>query len=280
MSTLLKFMSMIAPGYAARKIHKFISNPRVRKLRKFEERVLAESKRARVPFRNFEIQSYSWGEAGKPIALFVHGWEGQAGNFANLVSLLNEKGYHVVAYDGPSHGKSTQQETNMFEYADFITDKIAAHKPDIIVSHSFGTITTLLGLVRNPKFSLKQWFIVTTPFSFHDYVNELMDELGVTNRTFIKLTHLLEKDTEYSLEELNVATSAKELTGLGQCTIVHSPQDKVLPVENSRKVHQHLTGSKLVEPKNLGHYKILWSNVLKDILDEEIENIGHVETFE
>lgn len=268
MSVLFKTMSKIAPGYAARKIHNYISNPRVRKLRAFETNVLERAECEQITFRQFEIQKYTWGDTKNPIALLVHGWEGHAGNFGNLVSLLCDKGYQVVAYDGPAHGKSSKHSTNMFEYADFMTQKIAQHKPSLIISHSFGTITTLLGLVRNPKFHLQQWFIVTTPFSFHEYVLRLKKQLGLSARTFDKLKFLLERGSKSSIEDLNVAISAKELNGNCQITIIHSPQDKVIPVEDARKVHNCLPTSELIEPANLGHYKILWSDQLKNILDK------------
>ena len=271
MRFLFKILDLIAPSIAAKIAYHFMSNPRVRKLRDFEEEILQQAKQDRIPFKDFQIQTYTWGIEGNPIALLVHGWEGQAGNFANLVATLTEKSYQVIAYDAPSHGKSTQHSTSMFEYTDFITGKIKQHQPKVIISHSFGSITTLLGLAKNSQFFLNQWIMVTTPFNFKDRINQMKEQLGITNRTSKKLIDLLEQDTEYSIEELNVAATAPKLTNLGACTIVHSPQDKVIPIADARKVHKYLAQSEMIELKNLGHYKILWSNELKEIIDKKIE---------
>jgi len=275
MKIIFKIIDKIAPALSARMAYRYMSNPRVRKLRDIEEVILQEAKKDSVQFRDFKIQRYSWGIEGRPVALLVHGWEGQAGNFAALISILTGKGYLVIAYDGPSHGRSSKRSTNMFEYADFISQKIKEHKPAIIMSHSFGTITTLLALTRNIQFKLDQWIIVTTPFSFKDRIEQIMGKLGVTDRTLRKLTNLLEKDTEYTVEELNVATSAIKLTNLGHCTIIHSEHDKVIPIDDARKVHQHIVQSELIELKNLGHYRILWSDELKEIIEKKIEKTAH-----
>ena len=93
MKLIFKIIDKIAPIIAARMAYRFMSNPKVRKLRDIEEVILQEAKQDRVQFRDFKIQRYSWGIEGRPVVLLVHGWEGQAGNFAALISLLTEKGY-------------------------------------------------------------------------------------------------------------------------------------------------------------------------------------------
>lgn len=271
MKQIFKILDFFAPGIAAKIAYRFMSNPRVRKLRDFEEDILEKSTQGRIPFKKFQVQSYTWGKEGNPIALLVHGWEGQSGNFGNLIDLLIKKGYQIVAYDAPSHGKSSKGATSMFEYTDFITEKIKVHKPAVIISHSFGSITTLLGLRRNAEFFLNQWIIVTTPFNFQDRIDQMKEQLGFTNRTVEKLVPLLEQDSEYTIEELNVGKTAPKLNNLGSSVIIHSEQDKVIPIDDARKVHRHLANSEMIELKNLGHYRILWSDELKEIIDEKIE---------
>lgn len=271
MKLIFKTLDWIAPSFSAKKVYQFMSNPRVRKLRDFEEKILAQAKQKQEVFKNFQIQNYVWGEADKPKVMLIHGWEGQVGNFGNLISLLLEKGFQVIGYDGPSHGKSSQYNTNMFEYAEFITEKIVHHQPDVVISHSFGSITTLIGMHRNPKIHLKQWFAVTTPFDFKDRINQVKEMLGVTDRTVNKLIHLLEQDTEYSVDDLNIEASAHEIQNIEECIIIHSEHDKVLPIDDSRKAQKHLQNAELIELQDLGHYKILWSDELKDIIAKRLK---------
>ena len=92
----------------------------------------------------------------------------------------------------------------MFEYAEFVTKVLKEEKSQIIVSHSFGSVTAAFALKGNPEIKVDQWFLVTTPNHFKDRINEISEFLGVTHRTIDRLTNLLELDLGISLEKLNM----------------------------------------------------------------------------
>ncbi len=269
---MLKILDKVAPQIAGRLIYNKISQPRKRKLREREESVLAQSERLSIDFRGFVLKRYSWGETGNPVALLIHGWEGQAGNFGALVSILLDKNYHVVAYDGPAHGESSRKSTNMFEYADFTSTRIKIHQPKLIISHSFGTVSTQLGLLENPKFKLNQWIIITTPFSFKEFILSIITKLGVSQKTLQILSSLIEKDTNLPLEEINMKTLCQKMNPIDSVVIVHSIDDKVLPFHDAERTAKCIENSELIKLKNIGHYKILWSDELNNILKNKINN--------
>lgn len=68
-----------------------MSSPRTRKLKDSEERVLSKSIMEKIEYKNFRIQKYQWGKQNHKTALLIHGWEGQAGNFAAIVDVLVQK---------------------------------------------------------------------------------------------------------------------------------------------------------------------------------------------
>lgn len=267
---LFSILDKLAPSMAAKMAFKYMSNPQVRKLRDFEEEVLARAQQESIRFRSFDIRCYIWGEPQKPIIFLIHGWEGQAGNFGALVDLLLEKGYRVIAFDGPSHGKSTQAPTSMFEYADLITEMIGKYPPKSIISHSFGSVTTVFGLLNNPSVQVDQWFIVTTPSNFKDRIEGVKQAIGVTDRTVNPLIKLLEESTGHKVDEMNVATMGPDVKNASEVVLIHSKTDKIIPIKDSRDAQKHLLNSELIELDGLGHYKILWSQELKDILIERL----------
>ena len=270
MKIFLKVLNWIAPQTVARLIYNRISNPQKRKLRDFEETILNEAKLKSLKFRDFVLQGYSWGKEGRPIALLIHGWEGQAGNFGALVSGLIDKGYKIYAYDGPAHGKSTQKPTNMFEYSDFISERIKILEPTLIISHSFGTVSTQLGLLKIPNFNLKQWVIVTTPFSFKEYIESIIKKMGLSRITMDKLAKLIENDASIPLDTINMATLSPKMNPINSILIIHSTDDKVFSIHDAERTAQYMKGSQLIKLNGLGHYKILWSDKLKEILSEKI----------
>ncbi|MGH1338110.1 MAG: alpha/beta hydrolase [Aureispira sp.] len=265
-----KVMDRIWPSFLAKQVYHFMSNPNIRKLRDFEEVILDQSVRERVAFREFELQTYSWGDPKNKTVLMIHGWEGQAGNFGALVDLLLEKNYHVVSYDGPSHGRSSKGNTSMFEMGDVATFFMQKYEPSYLVSHSFGSISTIYGLVNHPTASIEKWLVVTTPHNFKDRIQGVAELLGVTDRTIGRVIKKVERDTGESIEVINVDDYSLRLQdNLKEVLLVHSKSDKILPIEDSRKVQKALGDkAQLIELENLGHYSILWSDDLKEIVGD------------
>ena len=266
-----KFLDTFFPSLSAKQMYRHMSNPRTHKLRKFEDEILSRSEQKEIEFRGFVIRSYEWGPESEKVALLVHGWEGQAGNFGAIVDILLSKGYHVIAFDGPSHGKSSRGPTSMFEYGDFISEVLQRCKPTSIISHSFGTVATIWGLTKSPEVSIDQWFIVTTPANFKDRIDDTKDLLGVSDRTIMRLIELVEGTEGYSVDLLNMDEFGSKLVTVDKVIIIHSRSDKVIPIEDAKITHRAIKGSKMIELEDIGHYKILWSEELKELLTEHLK---------
>ena len=267
---LFRFLDIFSPSLGARQIYKLMSNPRVRKLRDFEEKILDNSRRESVKFKDFDIQTYSWGDTNHKLVFLVHGWEGQAGNLSGLVNLLLQKNYQVMAFDAPSHGKSSKGKTNMFEFTEFVSIMFKKYQPDVIISHSLGSVTTAGVLRRNKDIHIKQWILVTAPYNFKDTIKDVSEFFGVTHRTVNKLTKMVEKDAGESIEMLNMKEYCGNLKNVSEALIVHSKKDKVLPIDLAHKVHKDFPQSELIELEDLGHYTILWSEELKQIISKRL----------
>lgn len=245
-----------------------MSNPRFRKLRESEEKVLNESIVKSIKFRNFEIIQYKWGTENNKIALLIHGWEGQAGNFASIIQNLTDNGYQVIAYDAPSHGRSSKGNTNMFEFSTFLESELKEFEPDLIISHSFGSVNTATLLRKNPNLKVNLWIMVTTPYRFMSRVNDMSNHFGLNSKTKNELINRIQKDTQENITQLDMAIYCEELQNVEKAIIVHSKTDKVLPIDGAREVAKSFERSRLIELDNLGHYAILWSNELNEIIKE------------
>ncbi|PCJ79804.1 MAG: hypothetical protein COA57_15345, partial [Flavobacteriales bacterium] len=55
-----------------------------------------------------------------------------------------------------------------------------------------------------------------------------------------------------------------------EALIVHSKEDKVLSIDLARKVHKDFPLSKLIELDGFGHYTILWSEELKEVISAQL----------
>lgn len=249
----------------------FMSSPKINKLREFEKKVLDQSAKGSVTFKEFNICTYTWGKESEKVALMIHGWEGQAGNFGGLVPLLLEKGYQVIAFDAPSHGNSSKGKTDMFDFVEIIDSFLAQKTPQVIISHSFGSVTAAAALRRQSSLSFANWIMVTSPHDFRERIEVVAKTLEVSDGTVNKLLNLIEKDTGEHIDDLNMTKYCQEIKNVDDVLIIHSIHDKILPIRTSRKVHAAFDKSEMIELENLGHYKILWSDELKEIIRNKID---------
>ena len=266
MKLILRLLQILSSSLGSRVAYKYMNSPKVRKLRKSEEKVLDESIVDKVIYNNFTIYKYQWGTENNKIALLVHGWEGRASNFASIIKSLTNNGYKVIAYDAPAHGRSSKGNTNMFEFSTFLESELKKSLPDLIISHSFGSVSTATVLRKNPNLKINLWFMITTPYRFISRVNDMSEYFRLNSKTKNKLINRIQKDTQESISQLDMAIYCEELKNVEKAIIVHSKTDKILPIEGAREVAKSFKKSKLIELNNLGHYAILRSNELNEII--------------
>lgn len=268
MKLLIQTLQIFSPKLVSRIAYKLMSRPRIRKIRDSEELIFNESIMERVAYKKFQIQKYQWGNPSDKVALLIHGWEGQAGNFAALVDTLVQKKYNVIAFDALAHGKSSIANTNMFEFAEFLEAQFPVLNPSLIISHSFGSVNTATIFRNNTDFNLDMWIMVTTPHKFLSRVNQISDHFGLNEKAKAKLIKRIQNDTNENINELDMAVYCQKLSNVKKAIIIHSKTDKVLPIEGAREVDKAFAKSELIELDNLGHYSILWSDELKKIIEK------------
>ena len=240
------------------------------KLRPHEESILKKARKSRMAFNEFEIQLYQWGNGKKKI-LLVHGWEGHAGNFAALIKYLLEEDYTILSFDGPSHGASSHGKTSSFEFTDLVATLIRTHQPTQLISHSFGSVASIIALGTNPNLKVERYIGITVPNKFRERLEEIARHLGLPYKVVNRLIVKLEKAHDIKVDEINVEDYAQK-SSVEKALLLHDTNDRVLPVEKSREVARKWPAAKLIEVTGTGHYKILGE---KKVLDKVMEFLNH-----
>lgn len=262
----LQTLQFFSQKLAAEKMHKLMSSPQIRKPKSSEDQVLETAKTSIRKFQACDIQQYEWGDRSQPTALLVHGWEGQAGNFAALIPMLESLNYHIIAVDGPAHGKSTIIPTNMFQFADLVQEIATEFNPKLIISHSFGSVVTATMLRNTPQIKIDQWVMITTPNRFEDRITQVADFFGVDKRTLSYLIPIIETEAGDKISSMTMTNYCPKLENVSNVLIVHSKSDRILKIDGARQVNESMPNCDLIELENLGHYSILWSDALHKIL--------------
>jgi pimeloyl-ACP methyl ester carboxylesterase len=253
--SFIKIISTLFPNLVVSFAYNQLTNPQVKKLRPNEIKVLDTSKKETVKFQDFDIQLYTW-QGGKDKVLLIHGWEGQAGNFADLVQKLLEQNYTVYAFDAPSHGFSSRGKTSLFEFTELVGILIKKYEVKKLVSHSFGGVATTYALFSNKDLKIEKYALLTTPDKFTERINDVAEQVGITENVKAKLIERLEKETKLDVKELNVSEFVKTIN-VSKSLIIHDTNDTIIPIGRSKNVQANWRNCEFIEIQGTGHFRIL-----------------------
>ena len=252
---LVRIASNLFPNQITSFAYDQLSNPQVRKLRENELATLEKANKEKFNFKSFNIQLYSW-KGGEKKVLLIHGWEGQAGNFSDLIEQLLADGYTVYSFDAPSHGFSSKGKTSLFEFTELVGVLIKKHDVKLLVSHSFGGVATTYALFRNQDIKIKKYILITTPDKFIERIDDVSEMVGINDKVKNRLISRLEKETNNNVRNLNVSEFVKAIN-VEKSLIIHDINDKVIPISRSKNVHKNWPVSEFMEIEGTGHFRIL-----------------------
>ena len=265
---VFSILQKISPRLAARVAFNFVSKPKNRKIRSFEKSILEIASESILRFKKFNIKTFKWGNGNKR-ALLIHGWGGRASNFGAIIPELTTNGYEVISFDGPCHGASTKKKTSFFEMADLVKLFLQKHNYDLIITHSMGTVLAFTAM-DSLKYKVNQMIILTSPSRFMEFIRLAVVQFGLTARTTkLLITKVRKTTTEYDPLTLKASTVIKGLE-MKDVTFIHDKNDKVIPIEKAKSVSTFIKNSRFIEIEGTGHFKMLWSKKVTEIIKNQI----------
>ena len=151
--TKFKLLSTISKRKAAAAAFQLFCTPQSRN-RKELPPVFKEAEQLQFHLDQETISGYRWnhGTEGKKKALILHGFESSVVNFERYVTPLVEKGYEVLAFDAPAHGRSSGHTINVLTYKKMIRHICTVYGPiNAFIAHSFGGLSLSLALEELPR---------------------------------------------------------------------------------------------------------------------------------
>lgn len=260
--TLVKIACALAPKRMIHFAFDKLANPQIHKLRELEEKILNESSQEMIRFNDFEIATYKWGSGEKKI-LLIHGWEGQAGNFADIIPRLVADNFTVYAFDGPSHGKSSRAATSLFDFSLLTKELIQKFNTNYLISHSFGGVATTYALSLLPEQNVERYCLLTTPDKFSERIDEVAMFVGISNKVKQGLIDKIETTINMPISVLDVSQFVQKVN-VEKALILHDKNDKIIHVKRSQNVASHWPVCALEEIEGTGHFRILRTDFVID----------------
>ncbi|HEY6064027.1 MAG TPA: alpha/beta fold hydrolase [Chitinophagaceae bacterium] len=144
--TKLKLLSAVSRKKAAEKAFELFCTPRQRN-KKPLLKIFDQAEKLHFKIDDITVRGWRWNHpAGKKV-LIIHGFESTVVNFDKYIRPLTAKGYEVLAFDAPAHGRSEGKQINAPLYKRTILEINRLYGPiQSYMAHSFGGLAVCLAL--------------------------------------------------------------------------------------------------------------------------------------
>jgi pimeloyl-ACP methyl ester carboxylesterase len=253
LQTAFALLDRPAPALAARLAERlFFTPPRPRTSARVEA-ILEGGRRVDVADRGTRIAAWSWGSG--PTVYLVHGWAGMGGQLGAFVAPLTERGFRVVAFDGPGHGHSGGRRASIVHFAGALAAVARVFGPAHgVVAHSLGAPSAAFAM-KHHGLAPARIALLAPPADPGDWSRLFAARLGVSARTMASMRTRSERWLGVSWAEVSLTALAS-----GQATpalVVHDVDDREVPFSHGAAVAAAWPGARLVETSGLGHRRLL-----------------------
>jgi pimeloyl-ACP methyl ester carboxylesterase len=136
--TKFKLLGSISKRKAVEKAFELFCTPQSRN-RKPLPPIFEKAEKLQFAFENYTVRGYRWNHPSDKKLLILHGFESSVINFDKYINPLVKKGYEVLAFDAPAHGRSTGKKITVVTYKNLVLYLYKQYGPiQSFIAHSFG----------------------------------------------------------------------------------------------------------------------------------------------
>jgi len=265
--TKFSLLSFFSKRKAAASALDLFRTPQTRNTR-LPSQIFDKAEKLQFDIEGITVHGYSWNHNVLKKVLIIHGFESSIVNFDHFVFPLMDKGYGVLAFDAPGHGRSGGTAITAPLFANMIMMICEKYGPvQSFMAHSFGGLTLSMAL-ENMEHSESSKVVFIAPLT----------ELKTAAENFFHLLKLDEKVQKefdelitdmggHPLEWYSIRRAIKNIRA--QVLWLHDEDDDLTPVRDALKVKkENLVNVKFLITKGLGHSQIYNDKkVVQEIID-------------
>lgn len=206
-----------------------------------------------VPEIGKDIVVYQLGTGDKKI-LLVHGWSGRGTQLVKFAEVLLSKGYSIVSFDAPAHGKSSGNSTIMTDFIASIIEVERKFGPfEAAIGHSLGGMSLLNAVKSGLK--LNRLVTIGSGDRVNDILIDFVSKLELKPEFTSHLQQHFEKKYKTKMESFSAYHAAQSI--VIPVLVIHDENDDEVPVTASKNIYTNLKNGELLITNHLGHRKIL-----------------------
>jgi pimeloyl-ACP methyl ester carboxylesterase len=254
--TKFKLLAAVSKKKAAAKAFDLFCTPQFRNLKELPA-IFTEAEKLQFKFGEYNIVGYRWNKGAGRRALIIHGFESSVVNFDKYIAPLIKKGYEVLAFDAPAHGRSSGKRINAIIFRDFIKYVCRQYGPvKSFIGHSFGGLAVCMALAETGhdedfRIALVAPATETKTALDHFFQFIKLDDDEVRKEFEEIITHL----SGHPVAWFSIHRALKKIKA--KILWLHDKDDKITPLKDVLKIREeNLPNIQFVVTKGLGHRRI------------------------
>ncbi len=258
----------VFPKFLARKAFDLFVTPLKRAKHKSSDLLIEQARVFEFMFKGKLLKGYEWGSGSQTI-LLVHGWESRGTALRSFVPTLLEKGYKIVAFDGPAHGNSAGKQTNILEFAGAIKAIINQVGGVYgIIAHSFGGASTVYALSNLEQIKpLKRLVLIASLSRMTTGMGNFLKSIRASKKLKDEFYKLSNSIFSVPLKGIDTATMHDKVA-VEKTLLIHDKRDRIIPFASSERVAAHWPETTFLTTEGYGHFGMVKEvKVLKAVGD-------------
>jgi len=254
--TKFKVLSKLSKRKAAEQAFDLFVTPQSR-VRKAPSIIIQKAEPLTLEYKGLKTFGYRWNhQKGEQKLLILHGHESSAVNFDHYVLPLAKKGYEVVAFDAPAHGKSSGKQIHAVDYKEFILEVNRQFGPFTnYVSHSFGGLALSLALEEMPHDESWKVVLIAPATESTTAINNFFHFLKLDDDVRKEFDAIITSANNYPPSWYSVSRAAENIKAL--VLFLQDKQDQLTPLADVEPIiAKNYPNFRFIITDGLGHRKI------------------------
>lgn len=256
---LMRVLQAVSTRLAARVAFRLFLTPLRRRLDPGDASIVAQARVHKIDCNQGDrTQVYEWG-SGPRTAVIVHGWSSHAPRFALLAQALVARGWRVLAFDAPAHGRSPGRLSSLPQFIgalDAVIDRLGP--VHALIGHSLGAlaVTVRLGATGQPApADLRKIVLISMPSGAPYLLDSFEEMLGLNAATRRRTRQLFIRRFSHEPEHFSSLPNAARIAL--PTLVMHDRKDDIVPLTHSEPLIARMPQARLHCTEGMGHSGLL-----------------------
>lgn len=265
--TKLKLLAAVSKKKAAAKAFDLFCTPQFRNKKKLPP-IFESGEKLQFEMEGIIIKGWRFNHPADRKAMIIHGYESSGINFEKYIKPLIKKGYEVLVFDGPAHGKSGGKKITAPLYKRTIQEVIKRYGPvQSYMAHSFGGLAVCLALEEISHTEDYRLALIAPATETVTAIDGFFKFLDLDPSLRPAFENIIIKTGGVSSDWYSISRSMKHIRA--RVRWFHDEEDTITPLRDALKLKgENYPNIEFVITRGLGHRRIYRDNkVMRSVVE-------------